>query len=123
VAPLVGAAIAGLVFRGFSDSSATAGTATAGTAAVRPAGDGEDTAGDALDADDERAGEFDNAGFDDGVDGGADTDAGASAGSAADGAVPATGATPGGARPASAGDRTPAARDEARDLFDGPRSK
>lgn len=115
VAPLVGAAIAGLVFRGFSDSGATAGTA-----AARPAGDGEDTAGDALDADDERTGEFDDAGFDDGVDGGADTDAG---GSAADGADTDAGAMSGGARPASAGDRSPAARDEARDFFDGPRNK
>lgn len=112
VAPLVGAAIAGLVFRGFSDSSATAGTADA-----RPAGDGEDAAGDAPDAEDERTGEFDDAGFDDG---GADTDAG---GSAADGAVPATGAMSTAARLASAGDRTPAARDEARDFFDGPRNE
>ena len=106
VAPLVGAAIAGLVFRGFSD-----GGAGAGTGAARPADD-EDTAADAPDADDERTGDFD----DDGVDDGAGV-------YAADGAVPATGATSGGARPASAGDRTPAARDEARDFFDGPRNK
>jgi aquaporin Z len=120
VAPLVGAAIAGLVFRGFSD-----GSAGAGTAAARPADD-EDTAADAPDADDERTGEFDDAGFDDGVNDGAGVSAadGAVPGaSTADGAVPATGATLGGARPASAGDRAPAARDEARDFFDGPRNK
>lgn len=115
VAPLVGAAIAGLVFRGFSDS-----IAAVGTAAVRPAGDDGDTGGDALDADDERIGEFGDARFDDGVDDGADTDGGASA---ADGAVPATGATSGEAGSAPAGDRTPATRDEARDFFDGPRNK
>jgi aquaporin Z len=53
VAPLVGAAIAGLVFRGFSDSSAAAGTAVA-----HPVIDEGDTA-DALDAGDDFDGEFD----------------------------------------------------------------
>ena len=48
VAPLVGAAIAGLVFRGFSDSSAAVGAA-----AARPAGEDEEAAADALDSDDE----------------------------------------------------------------------
>ncbi|KRE50463.1 porin [Arthrobacter sp. Soil736] len=97
VAPLVGAAIAGLVFRGFSDSSAAAAAA-----AARPAGDDEDTAADALDAGDERNGGLDDSGF-------------------GDGATP--GAIPGEAGPASAGDRTAGTRDEARDFFDGPHNK
>ena len=108
VAPLVGAAISGLVFRGFSDSSSAVGTA-----AGRPAGEYEDTAA-APDAADE-------------FDGGADTDdvsaTDGAASESAGGTPAATGAASGAPRPASAGDHSAGARDEARDFFDGPRSK
>lgn len=65
VAPLVGAAIAGLAFRGFSD-----GSAAVRAAAGRPAGDDRDAA-DALESDDDRNGASDGDGMNDG---GADTD-------------------------------------------------
>ncbi|WP_104136172.1 MIP/aquaporin family protein [Arthrobacter sp. ZGTC131] len=94
VAPLVGAAIAGLAFRGFSDSSAAAG------AAPRPAGEDRDRA-DALESDDDRHG-------------GSDDD-----GAVNDGAV-----NDGGLNDRSADtDGAPAADAEARDFFDGPRTK
>ncbi|MEN8582009.1 aquaporin [Burkholderia sp. RS01] len=114
VAPLVGAAIAGLVFRGFSDSSAAAGTAVA-----HPVIDEGDTA-DALDAGDDFDGEFD--GGVSATEGGAPAAAGAAPVPA--GAAPAVpGAASGAAGPASAGDRAAGPRDEARDFFDGPGSK
>ncbi|MBT2553817.1 MIP/aquaporin family protein [Arthrobacter sp. ISL-5] len=119
VAPLVGAAIAGLVFRGFSESAAV------GAAAARSAGEDEEAAADSLDSDDEND-ESDDGKSDDGADA---RRASADRTSAAGGAAPAAaggaaaGAAPGSAKPAAAGDRTAGTRDEARDFFDGPSSK
>lgn len=123
VAPLVGAAIAGLVFRGFSDSSTAVGAA-----AARPAGEDEEAAADSLDSDDENDesddGTSDHGKSDDGADARrASADRATAAGGVAPAGGAAAGAAPGSAKPAAAGDRTAGTRDEARDFFDGPGSK
>jgi aquaporin Z len=108
VAPLVGAAIAGLVFRGFSD--ATGGTPATGTAAGAPGPD-EDLAQD-----------FDDvADSDDAADSGdaADSDKGVArraeaAGGTAGSEKPATDKPVSGPAPAG---------DDVRDFFDGPGHK